>query len=177
MKHIIGLSLFSFIVSATAIVYALFNVPEITPVYELVSTPQYVPAERIHCKMKKNSTAASVEIKQAVLNLQTKQFNWEFLTPDTDGAIALYFFSKDSNGTRYITSEQVNNKFSYNGALRYSSSYDWLNKRKSYDNLYVMVQFESEAENHSDDSRIYIEKVRPYFDPAKAIAVTIDYGE
>ncbi len=31
-KHIVGLAIFSFIVSAAAIVYAIFNVPEVIPV-------------------------------------------------------------------------------------------------------------------------------------------------
>lgn len=176
-KHIIGLALFSFIVSASAVVYALFNMPEITPVYEVVSTPQYVPAERTRCKMKKESKVDSIEIKQAVLSLQTKQFTWELETPDIDEAIVLHFFSKDNTGVRYITSETVNNSFAHNGVLRYSSSYNWLNKRQSYENLYVTAQFDSEATNYSENYQVYGNKFQPKFDAAKATAVTVDYGK
>ncbi len=177
MKHIIGLALFSFIVSAAAVVYALFNVPEIVPVYEIVLTPQYVPAQRTHCKMKKNTKINSIEVRQAVLDLQTKQFNWELSAPDVDEPIALHFFSKDNRGTRYIASEQVADTFSRNGVLRFSDSYEWLNKRKSYENLYVIAQFASEAENYSENYQVYDNKFQPKFDAAKATAVTVDYGE
>ncbi len=175
-KHIIGLALFSFIVSVAAIVYAFFNVPEIVPVAEVitVSAQQSVPV-RYSCKMKRSNR--SVEIRQAVLDLQTKQFNWELATPEIDEPIALHFFSNDDKGTRYITSEQINNKFSHNGVLRFSNSYSWLNKRKSYENLYVIAQFDSEATNYSENYQVYGNKFQPKFDAAKATAVTIDYGE
>jgi hypothetical protein len=175
-KHIIGLALFSFIVSAAAIVYALFNVPEIVPVSEVltVSVPRSVPA-RYSCKMKRNNN--SVKIRQAVLDLQTKQFNWELATPEIDEPIALHFFSNDDKGARYITSERINNKFSHNGILKFSNSYGWLNKRKSYENLYVIAQFDSEATNYSENYQVYGNKFQPKFDAAKATAVTIDYGE
>ncbi len=177
-KHIIGLALFSFIVSTAAVVYALFPVPEIAPVSEVitVSVPQY-NAKR-SCRMRlRSDNSASIEVRQAVLDLQTKQFNWELATPDIDEPIALHFFSNDDKGTRYITSEQINNKFSHNGILKFSTSYGWLNKRKSYENLYVIAQFDSEATNYSENYQVYGNKFQPKFDAAKATAVTIDYGE
>lgn len=178
-KHIIGLALFSFIVGVSAIVYALFNVPEIVPVYEVIniSAPQYAPVKRTGCKMNRASKINAIEIKQAVLDLQTKQFSWELATPDIDEQIALHFFSKDSSGTRYITTEYINNTFSYNGILRYSSSYNWLNKRKSHENLYVTAQFESELTNYNEPHQYHINTSQPKFDARKATAVTIDYGK
>ena len=82
-KHIFGLALFSFIVSAAAIVYAFFNVPEIVQVHEVVPTPQYFSVERTFTATKeKNQKSMRIQVKQAVFDLQTKQFNWELATPD-----------------------------------------------------------------------------------------------
>ena len=177
-KHVLGLALFSFIVSASAIVYALFSVPETAPVSEVitVSVPRY--SVNRSCRMKsKSDNAASIGIRQAVLNLQTKQFNWELATPEIDEPIALHFFSNDDKGARYITTEQINNKFSHNGILKFSDSYGWLNKRKSYENLYVIAQFDSEAVNYSENYQVYGNKFQPKFDAAKATAVTVNYGD
>lgn len=176
-KHIFGLALFSFIVSATVVVYAIFNVPEIVRVYEVVSIPQYVETERTYCNKREKVKINSIEIKQAVLGLQTKQFNWELATPDGNKLIALHFFSKDASGTRYITSEQINNKFSHNGVLKFSDSYSWLNKRNSYKNLYVIAQLDSEGVYHYENYQAYGNGFQPKFDAAKATAVTLDYGK
>lgn len=178
-KHILGLALFSFIVSAAAIVYAFFNASEIVQIYEVVSTPQSVTTERTYCNKGKKPKKNSIEINQAILDLQTKQFSWELATPDVDEPIALYFFSKDANGeTRHIATERINNKFSHNGTLRYSSSYNWLNKRKSYENLYVIARFAPESKTYRNgDSLMHVESFPPNFDAAKATAVTVDYGK
>ena len=177
-KHIIGLTLFSFIVGASAIVYALFNIPEIVQVSEVVTTsaPHYNVKNSCRTKSKsyKNN---SIKIKQAVLDLQTKQFVWELATPDRNEEIALHFFSKDANGTRYITTERINNKFSYNGVLKVSDSYGWLNRRNSHENLYVVAQFDSDAVNYSENYQVYGNKFQPKFDARKAAAVTVDYGK
>ena len=161
-KHIIGLALFSFIDSAAAVIYALFPVPEIAPVSEVitVSVPQYNVKRSCRMKLKMNKIP-SIEVRQAVLDLQTRQFNWELATPDIDEPIALHFFSNDDKGTRYITTEQINNKFSHNGILKFSNSYGWLNKRKSYENLYVIAQFDSEAVNYSENYQVYGNKFQP----------------
>ena len=136
-KHIIGLAIFSFIVSAAAIIYAIFNIPEIIPVYEVVSVPapQYIPTERTHCKLRLKSKINLIEVRQAVFNWRTKQFNWELATPDVNEPIDLLFFSKDEQGARFITAERINNAYSRNGILRFSSSYDWQNKFSSFENL------------------------------------------
>ncbi len=178
-KHIFGLALFSFIVSAAAVVYAFFNVPEIVQVYDVVTIPQYVSTERTYCDKRKRVKINSIEVKQAVLDLQTKQFNWELATPDVDEPISLYFFSKDTSGeTRHVATERINNKFSYNGILKFSNSYGWLNKRKSYENLYVMAQFTPEGKTGRDGNSIFFaEPARPNFNAAKATAVTVDYGK
>ncbi len=176
-KHIFGLALFSFIVSASAIVYAFFNVPEIVQVSEVFTTPQYISTERTYCDKKKKVKNNSIQVKQAVLDLQTQQFNWELATPERNELIDLHFFSKEANGTRYITTEQINNKFAYNGVLKISDSYRWLNKRASYENLYVVAQFDSDATNYSENYQVYGNKFQPKFDATQATAVTVDFGK
>ena len=181
-KHIIGLALFSFIVGAAAIVYGFLNFPRIIPVPapEYISTTTTTTSPTSCWRMKrahKEFRANSIEVRQAVLNLPTKQFNWELATPESSEPIELHFFIKDEKGTRYITTQQVKNKFSNDGVLRFSDSYDWLNKRKSFDNLYVIAQFESEATNYNENYQVYGNKFQPKFDPLKATAVTVDFGE
>jgi hypothetical protein len=179
-KHIIGLTLFSIIVGTAIFIYGMFNVVNVEEEVFVITNTQTYPTTKSCRKFKeelKDSNLNKLMVKQAVLNLQTKQFNWELATPDIDEPIALHFFSKDGNGTRYITSEQINNKFSHNGILRYSSSYNWLNKRKSYENLYVIAQFKSDAVNYSENYQVYGNKFQPKFDASKATAVTVDYGE
>jgi hypothetical protein len=180
-KHILGLALFTIIVGAAAIVYGFLNVPQIIP----VPAPQYISTttttlktscwrmKRAHNEFRANS----IEVRQAVLDVPTKQFNWELALPESNEPIELHFFVKNDKETRYITSEQVKNKFSNNGELKFSDSYDWLNKRKSLDNLYVIAQFESEATNYNENFEVYGDKFQPKFDVNKATAVTVDYGK
>jgi hypothetical protein len=131
-------------------------------------------------KMKQASKGTSVSklaVKQAVFDLQTKQFNWELTVPDIDEPVALHFFSNDEKGARYITSERIHSKFSHNGFLKFSNSYVWLNKRKSFENLYVIAQFDSEMKNRSENYQINSNEFQPKFDAAKATPVTVDYDE
>ena len=167
-KHIIGLVIFSFIVGAAAVVYAIFNVPEIIPVF----APQYAPVERTHCKMRreiKEPEINSIEVEQATINLRTKEFNWEIIAPETDAAIKLHFFSKGNYGTKYLISSPVIN-FSHTGSLRINKSFRFLYDRESYENLYVIGEFYSE-------SKVYNETNPPEFDIKKATAVTFNYGD
>ncbi len=172
-KHIIGLALFSFIVSAAAIVYALFNVPEIVS----ISAPQYIPAKKTHCKMRREFKINSIEIRQAVLNWHTEQFDWELAIPEIDEPIVLHFFSVGHRGTWYIASEKVSNTSHRNGLLQFRSSYDWLDKLQANQSLYVTAQFDSEAVNYSENYQVYDDKFQPKFDTAKAVPVTIDYDK
>ncbi len=168
-KHIIGLALFSFIVSAAAIVYAIFSIPEIIT----VSAPQYIPAQRKHCKMKRElneSEMNSIEVKQATINMKAEELNWEIVAPEINAPIALYFFSKDINGTHYISSTPVITEFSRIGKLKINKPFKFLYEPKSYENLYVIARFVS-------DSEIYNQNNLPKFDAAKATAVTVDYGK
>ena len=166
-KHIIGLALFSFIVITAAVVYAIFSVPEIIP----VSAPKYVPAERTHCNMRrkiKESKFSRVEVTQAIINLQTKEFSWEVAAPETDAPINLHFFTKENGGTRYLTSLPFVT-LSHTGQVKINKAFKFLYDRKSYENLYVIGEYYYESE-------IYNEANPPRFDINKATAVTFNYG-
>lgn len=178
MKHIIGLTLFSFIVSATAVVYAFFNVPEIVPVSEVTLNPsaRYVPAERTHCKMRDGldrSTVNSLTVTQAIFDLKTKQLNWEVITSaaDADSIIALHFFVKNKNGTRYLNSTvapiSMKNE---NVTLKGTSSPEWLGNLGSYENLYVTAE-------HTTWKKLQDKTVQPKFDADKATPVLLYSGE
>lgn len=176
-QHLIGLTLFSFIVGTAAVIYAVFNVPEIQPVHEIVSTPPAIPAERTYCNMKKLSPFKSLEIKQAVLDADTKEFNWELAVPQRDEMIELLFFVKDGKGTRFLANEKVHSRSARKGVLRFQNSYPWLNSRKSYENLYVIARFESDAVNYEENFEVKGNRFEPRFDAAQATAVTVNFGQ
>lgn len=175
-KHIFGLAVFSFIVGAAAFVYGLFSFSEVTPFYEEVSVPQYVPAERTHCKMKK-SNYDSIEVKQAVFDWKTKRFYWQIDMATVNEPIDLMFFTKGNQGIHFINGERVGNAVSSDGVLRFSSSYDWQDKISSLENLYVIAQTASETKDYSENYQVYNNKFQPKFDATKATAVTIDYSK
>ncbi len=171
-KHIFGLAIFGFIVVAAAIIYAAFNVGKVEEIFVVTNNQNY-PMPKSCWRMKQDSKQSddnSIKVKQAILNLATKEFSWEIAAPGIDAPIALHFFSKDSGEMRYVTTETVNGKFSRNGLLRFSNTYQWLNNRKSFNNLYVIADFDLRFETHD-------EQYQPKFDSANATAVTFDYGE
>lgn len=166
-KHILGLTLFSFIVGTTAFIYAAFFrfVPDVTVAETPLSAPMY-SAEKTSCwKMKRKTKADSIKVNIAVFNLQSRKFHWEIIASRNDAIIALHFFSKDGKVTRYVNTEMVNARLTQDGVLKFNNTYQWINELKSLDNLYVIAEYESEISRH------------PNFDAAKATAVTLDHGE
>ncbi len=173
-KHIIGLTLFSFIVSAAAVVYAFFNVPEIIPVSEVVavSAPQYVPVQRNHCKMRRQLEESEVNssiITQAVFNMKTKKLSWNLVSADSDYPTLLHFFVKDEKGLRQIPSLYVEYA-EKDGELNFSESYGNLSRISPRANLYLIADTNSYL--YSGDLKRVVE-----FDSSKAIPVIIDYGK
>jgi len=185
-KHLFGFALFSLIVGATAFVYAMFNVVRVDEVPAPSYYQTYSPSTSCW-KMKKDlreSRLDSPKINQAVFNLKTQQLNWELVTPTTYSTIALHFFVKDENGSRYITSENINT-ISNRGKLNYTatassengkseiinitSSYEGLDDLDSYENLYVIAE-SAQASRYSD------KRYQPKFDAARATPVLIDSG-
>lgn len=174
-KHIIGLMLFSFIVSAAAIIYGVLNI--LFPVPEAVSVfvPQHNQVERTHCKMKreiKEQKISSPLITQAVFDQKMKRFSWHLARSEAKSAIVLHFFISDAKGTRYIDSVSAESSIG-DGELNYSPFYMNLDKIDSQANLYLI------ADNDADSTfNGFHEKRQPVeFDAGKAIAVTIDYGK
>ncbi len=170
-KHIIGLALFSFIVSAAAIVYAVFNVPKIIP----VPAPQYNATNSpTSCwKMKrdrKESKTDLIEVKQAVFDLQTKQLYWELAKPKTEPWYLLHIFIRNENGTKYVSSKScITSSELKNKELKCKSSLR-LDGFDSYENLYVIAEY-------TPTSKVFNKDSEPNFDINKATAVTIDYGK
>lgn len=176
-KHIFGLAIFSLIVGATAIVYAALgsascsmSAPVNEPVF--VEVPQY--SSKTSCwKMKKDAAQTDgvfVKVNQAVINLQSKEFSWELAVSGSDAPIALHFFSKDGGNARYINTETISGKLAQNGLLRFNNTYQWISRRKSFGNLYVIAEFDSRA-------AIFGSSYQPTFDAARAVPVTVDLGE
>ena len=170
-KHIIGFTLFSIIVGTAAFIYAMFNVVNVEEVFAPAYTPTY---QTKSCwKMKRDSKETNVGspvVRQAVLDLKTKQLNWEVAAPETKSKIALHFFIKDENGTRYINSALAPETSFENGVIKATSSYLWLDNLASYENLYVIAEFTS----RSDYKNKY---AQPKFDSSNATSVLLYSGE
>lgn len=171
-KHVFGLLIFGFIVSAAAIVYTVFNAADVEEVFVVTNSENN--SEVKSCwkmnKEPKKSNTDSVKVNQAVFNLQSKEFSWELATPTINAPIALHFFSKDGKVTQYITTETINGKFAHNGLLRFNNTYQWMIKRKSPDNLYVTADFGSQYGHYGNN-------FQPEFDAANATAVTFNHGD
>jgi len=170
-KHIIGFTLFSIIVGTAAFIYAMFNVVNVEEVFAPAYTPTY---QRNSCwKMKrdfKESNVGSPVIRQAVLDLKTKQLNWELATPQPNSKIALHFFIKDESGTRYINSALAPESGFENGVVKATSSYLWLDNLDSYENLYVIAEITSRSDYKNKNNQ-------PKFDQAKATSVLLYSGK
>lgn len=178
-KHVFGLLIFGFIVSAAAIVYGVFNVSNVEEVFVITSGEAYPEVKSCWRMSKelKDSNVGSVKVNQAVLNLQTKQFYWEVFAPNSYEPIDVHIFSKDESGIRYIDTQRIYSGISHNGKYSSINSYEWTNKLKSFENLYVIARTASESKNYLENFQVYGNKYQPKFDATKATAVTISYGE
>lgn len=164
-KHILGLAIFSFIVGAAAIVYAVFNVPETllaSQVIPVLVVPHNDSMEKpTSCwNMRRGSKESNLDqpvIKQAIFNLKTKQFSWELAAPNADLPIALHLFVKDEKGTRFVDSFLA------------VDSFEWADELDSYANLYVIAE-------RAPTSK-FDKKHPPKFDANKATAVLLDYSK
>jgi hypothetical protein len=164
-KHIFGLAVFSFIVGAAAIAYAVFNVPKTIGVADVIPVsvvPQnYSTGGMTSCwNMRRGAKESNFDepiIKQAVFNLKTKEFSWQLASPNVDLPIALHLFVKDEKGTRYV-----------DGFLAVDS-FEWANAPESFANLYVIAERAPQMK--------FDKKNPPKFDANKAIAVSLDYGK
>lgn len=172
-KHIFGLALFNCIVSATVVVYAVFNVGVVKSTF--VITP------RESCQLKRNlkeTNGSNSLIRQAVFDLKTKQLNLELASPNPKSQIALHFFIKNASGTQYINSADALSAGFNNGIFKATSSYEWLDRLGSYENLYIVPEVVKPTDYSRSSSSSSVEiPAEPTFDADKAVSVVLYSGE
>jgi hypothetical protein len=167
IKHYFGFALFSFIVGTSAVIYAMVNVVNVNEV-TVPSYSTYSPGKSCW-KMKRESRESNISsptIRQAVINLKTKQLKWELDTSQVNTPIALNFFIKGENGTRYVSSTFLFMIDYQDGSVDMTSFCEWLKNLDSYENLYVIAE--------SVPTSAYKNKnFQPIFDQSKATAVLV----
>ncbi|MGI8493764.1 MAG: hypothetical protein ACR2L1_00435, partial [Pyrinomonadaceae bacterium] len=134
-KHIIGFTIFSLIVSFAIFISVFFYLPENID----VAAPA-VNSSSWKIKQGINKSKLPV-IRQALLDLDTKQMSWDIYVPETDTPIALHFFVKESGGVRYLGSEVVPFiSSSSSNEINYKSSSFSTYHPNSLDNIYVVPE-------------------------------------
>ena len=186
-KHLLGFALFSLIVGTAAFAYAMFNVVKVDEVPAPSYYQAYSPTKSCW-KMKRNvreSNFDAPKVSQAVFNRRTEQLSLKLELPETSSEVALHFFVKDAEGTRYISSEQVlggargrvegkmdlqaaDGEYRF-GEMKVTGSYSSLDNLNSYENLYLIAESVSVSQIRNNN-------FQPEFDAAKAIPVLIDSG-
>lgn len=152
-RHILGLALFSSIVASAIFVSWLFyNAP--APAVAPVGQEEVVFSKsKTNCwkdAPKANAGGVSrVKVVQAVFNQRTNQLETEL---QVDGKIPagawvgvnLHFFEKEAGGTRYLTSESLSvlteSDSEKTAAHSVISSFEWLDRLDSRENLYVVAE-------------------------------------
>lgn len=174
-KHFIGVALFIFIVGISSFVASLFvEIPK-PEVFEIVQTvPRYESRTKCSKKYRKQkSEKISARIVQAVYNEKTERLSTEYLINRKDYSqrtwLQLHFFIKDTNETRYLTTERIlvdaNINHENSDFVSLFSSFDSLDKLTSHENLYVISEPELQVRK---GELVY---KQPKFDESKAIAV------
>ncbi len=140
-KHILGLVVFSFIVGAAAIFYAVFNVSEIVS----ISALQYVPAQRTHCKMGRGTQGSELGlsvIRQSTLASGSGLFIFEIDCVASSKQMSLYFYERNEKGTHLIATEVINLKPSLNCEKTVSlyKNFAWAEKVNRGSNIYVVAR-------------------------------------
>jgi hypothetical protein len=142
-KHFWGFALFCLIVGTAAFIYAKFNVGSIVKVNAPMGYSTYSQTKSCW-KMKRESSRTRVGspmVRQAIFDLRSKQLRWELDTSEVDAPIALNFFIKDESGMRYVNSVLVPMAaYRHGSIIKATSSYEWLDKLDSYENLYVTAE-------------------------------------
>ena len=171
-KHIFGLAIFSFIVGAAAIVYAMFNVGKVEEVFVITNNQNY-PMPKSCWKMKHESKKSSIGepmLKQAVFSVKTKKLAWELAQSRIDNFPILHFFVKDEKGVRLLDSIHTVKYFTDANATKFSNQYLELRKLSPQANLYLIPDTTVYSDEGETDRHIM-------FDIGKAIPVTVDYGK
>lgn len=177
-KHFIGFALFSFIVAAAVCLSIIFSISERADyVSKTVPAVKLAPAVKETAARFGKIDDDSPVVRQAVLNLKTKQINVELLfdrdnRPPGSLPLILKFFRKDGKGTRFIHSVEVTlmpDSFYYRSVetetAQIVGSYDWLDNLARYDNIYVIAENDSRFRRQTATA--------PVFDNSFARAVTL----
>lgn len=190
-NHIVGLAVFTFIVGAAAIVYAIFNVSETISVAEVVPvsavTENNSSSKPTSCwNMKRKSdelNAAGLIIKQAVYNVKTKKFSWKLSVSNselnTDDPTILHWYLPTTSAVMHLfLQDEKGIRRIYAPAIKESTGKETLGSLSVFDkapssnspkaNLYIMIA--NQRYPTSVDNPIE-------FDSSKAFPVTIDYGK
>jgi hypothetical protein len=149
-KHVFGIAIFVTIIGISGIAYSVF-VRDTPIICSFPVNPENYVDDEIQ--------PSQHLIKQAVLDLKTKQINWEFDQNKLKANIALHFYAVDSNGSKYLKTEYVRT------TRDFKTSYLWLNSLKSYENLYVIA--DEYPNTHRGMSSI------PAFDMSKATPILL----
>jgi hypothetical protein len=175
-KHVFGFAIFSFIVGATVLISRLLFFPVAEPEFHVIENQSSSP-RKTSCWMRdtRKFEKPKVKIEQAVLDLKTKQLKtFVALQPqiETDKyqTVLLHFFVKDGGKTRYLSSEDVWVKGTFdakNEAIL--TSLKWLDESESYDNLYVVPELENDKIDYKENS--------PAFDYSNAAPVLLSKGK
>ncbi len=183
-KHIIGLIIFSFIVGMSAIIASFFvpmpQMPKLDSV-KVSEANDYIYRGTKSCKKKKRKPRiknydilASAKVSQAVFDIEKKRLNTEFTIERADDStetvnIALHFFVNDGYAIQHIKTEYVtltpNFDIGDKAITQNKSSFRWLNKLESRENLYVIPEVVKDNYSYS--------KQPPFFDASEATAVLL----
>ena len=177
-NHFIGLLIFSFIISASAMVaFWLAPLPQIAPVETFEKTaPRFEGYGGCKRKRRKPRDAgnASVKILQANLSEFTHKLTTNFDIRRADGetetvGINLNFYIKDGSQTKFLKRETVwlSPAFGSNDEATHQllSSFEWLNRIGDKENLYIIPEIVNGFESN---------QIPTEFDANQATAVTIE---
>jgi hypothetical protein len=174
-KHIFGFAIFSFIIGATILISRMLFFPA-EPIFHVIEI-ESPSARKTSCWMRdaRKVEKPKVKIEQAVLDVKTKQLKTSValhprLEANAYSTVLLHFFIKDGGKTRYLASEDVWVKGTFdakNEAIL--TSLKWLDESKSYENLYVVPEIETDVIDYKENS--------PVFDYSTAAPVLLSEGK
>lgn len=175
-QNVYGMFLFCAIVGV-AIFASVYYValPEPQPIYEkpvYVAKPEGV--SKYKCNLYKREKP-EVEIVQSVLNVKTKKLDTQFSLSrissnviKSDILFDLHFFHKSDKGYEYLGKERISAPMKLDletNTIQLSSSQKWSNTLRSFNNLYVMPDFNIDRTGEVE------------FDESKATSILLDFGK
>ena len=160
-KHIFGLTIFSLIVGAAAIIYGNFNCPKIAIADAAPTIPTY---DRFKREMNQPENSSS-NLAQAVYSVKTKTLMWQGTLPNEKAATHFNLWVLDRVNFTFIGS--IGAKNMADGKVYVSDELNRsLDKIAPSDNLYMIGASKNGEENH-----------RFMSDARNAVPVTIDHGK